>query len=371
LVAAGGLNGRDPVTGLVGRGLRWGGGLMLVCIVLLLAVRGLGGWLHSPQLTFGIQRQHLDLTAGAVQTSSSSLMAYDVWTGQTSAILAGLDSLPVAWSWSPDGRTLAYVLFNPPNNTYSVIAFTPVGRQQDRLAEGLPFGAPPEWSPDGTRVALVSRAQDICLYTIAQPAAAPDCLNVLPAGQPTWSPDGASIGYLSRLPGGGIYQVALSSRAVREILPGVPYLNGVRWSPDGTRLVFSRQDAPGEPRHLALINADGTGFTQITNGSGGQDQPRWSQDGTEIAYNSFSTALRSPDIYVLNVASLTSRPVATHAQIDADPHWSPDGQWLSFVTDRYDGRPRLQIVPIPMLGQPEPTPGVGVPMHLYSYDWRP
>jgi len=353
------------MTGFIGQGLKLTGGLMLVCMMLLVVVRGLGGLIHSPQITFGIQVQRPDDPT----TYSSSLMAYDVWTGQTSAILAGLDSLPVAWSWSPDGRIVTYVLFNPTNNTYSVIAFTPLGRSQRLLADRLPFGAPPEWSPDGTRVALVTRTQDICLYTVAQ--AAPDCLSVMPASQPTWSPDGADIGYLSRLPGGGIYRVNIESRAVSDILPSVPYLSGLRWSPTDARLVFSRQNAPGEPRHLALINADGTGFEQLDDSAASQDQPRWSPDGAEIAYNYFPASFRSPDIYILRVDDGISRPVATHSLIDADPHWSPDGKSLSFVTDRYDGRPRLQIVPVPALDDPEPIPSEGVAMHLYSYDWRP
>lgn len=352
-------------------GLRWLGSLMVMCLSVLCLSAWAGGLRHAPQLTYGVQNQRINPPTRALQAVSSSLMSYDVWTGQSAALLAHIESLPVAWSWSPDGRVLTYVLFNTPDNTYSVHAFTPSTRADQVVVEGLPFGSPPEWSPDGAQVALITPQQDICLYRIDALGSAPDCLNVMPAGQPTWSPDGQHIAYLSRLPGGGVYRVEIASRTVTEIVPSVPYLNGVRWSPDGKQLVFSRQDSPGTPRHLMLVNADGTGLTALTSGAGSHDQARWSPDGTEIAYNYFPTSFRSPDVYILRVSDRRIRPVTSHRLIDADPHWSPDGLYISFVTDRYDGRPRLQIVPVPAVGEPEPIPGLGVPMHLYSYDWRP
>jgi Tol biopolymer transport system component len=352
-------------------GLRWVSGLTVISIFLLSFASGLGGLRHTPQITYGIQVQNIETPSMLLKSVYSSLMAYDVWSGQSSPMLSHLTSLPVAWRWSPDGQTLAYVLLHTPNNTYIVMIFNPSDRRHYRLVDGLPFGVPPEWSPDGARIALVTPSQDICLYPVFTPESAPDCLNVMPASQPTWSPDGTSIAYLSRLPGGGVHRVDTTSRAVTEILPSVPYLNGVRWSPDGTHLIFSRQESPGTPRHLMLINADGTGLITLTSGFGSHDQARWSPDGTEIAYNYFPTSFRSPDIYIFNVADSRIRPIATHRLIDADPSWSPDGRLIAFVTDRYDGRPRLQIVTVPAEGEPEPIPGAGVPMHLYSYDWRP
>jgi len=359
------------MTRLVGRTARLAGLLTLVCVVGLAAVRGVGALLHAPQITFGIEQQHLDPITHAFQFNSSSLMAYDVWTGQTSAILAGLSSLPVAWSWSPDGDTLTYVLLNALDSTYSVVAFTPAGRQQHVLADGLPFGAPPEWSPDGAQIALVSRTNDICLYTVAQPDSIPDCLNVTPAGQPTWSPDSADIAYLSRLQNGGIYRVNIASRVISEVLPSVPHLTSPRWSPDGAVIVFSGQSAPGESTHLWLVRPDGTGLEQITDQLGSQDQPRWSPDGTKIAYNHRPSSLTSTDIYVFDMVNRIVYPAAINPSIEADPHWSPDGNWLSFVTDRYDGRPRLQVVPAPVISQPESIPDMGVSIRLYSHDWRP
>ncbi len=46
------------------------------------------------------------------------------------------------------------------------------------------------------------------------------------------------------------------------------------WSPDGTRIVFTRATADGTQSNIAIVNADGSGLVQITN-TGDADEADW------------------------------------------------------------------------------------------------
>jgi TolB protein len=55
-----------------------------------------------------------------------------------------------------------------------------------------------------------------------------------------------------------------------------------RWSPDGTKIVFSSTRAGND--EIFMINADGTNPTNITRNKAADWAPRWSPDGTKIAF---------------------------------------------------------------------------------------
>jgi Tol biopolymer transport system component len=46
------------------------------------------------------------------------------------------------------------------------------------------------------------------------------------------------------------------------------------WSPDGTKIIFTRISANGTQQNIYTVNADGSGLTQMTN-SGGAQWPDW------------------------------------------------------------------------------------------------
>jgi Tol biopolymer transport system component len=79
---------------------------------------------------------------------------------------------------------------------------------------------------------------------------------------------------------------------------------------------------------IGLINADGTGFRQLTSGDPGfRFQPSWSPDGRRLA-------IARPDgIWTIDAATGgDERQVTTNPAIeDRQPTWSPDGQWIVFT----------------------------------------
>ncbi|MBK9126165.1 MAG: PD40 domain-containing protein [Chloroflexi bacterium] len=152
---------------------------------------------------------------------------------------------------------------------------------------------------------------------------------------------------------------------------GIDGVNNPRWSPDGAWIAFSYEPPQDDTRHLYMVAADGGEPILLTDQDGWQDQAVWSPDSQRIAYNHYPAAPNSrPDVAVVDIETRITL-VTRHPQTDTDPRWSPDGRSLAFVSDRYDVRPRLHVVPADRLDAVEPISVPGIAMRLYAYAWRP
>ena len=103
------------------------------------------------------------------------------------------------------------------------------------------------------------------------------------------------------------------------------------WSPDGRRIAFQRKES------IYVMNADGSGVTRLTDDSRLDWFPAWSPDGRKIA---FASSLPSADgnwkydIYVMNADGSGVTRLTDDAGSDRSPSWSPDGQRIAFNSDR-------------------------------------
>ena len=173
-------------------------------------------------------------------------------------------------AWSPDGRTLAFLVSEvPPSGRYKDIRYyihtvRRDGSNLTRLAESISL---PAWSPDGTTIAFLADHLSIAainpdgsgLQKIAylDPNSIPET-RTAPIPHLSWSPDGSEIllqGYpfvLAKADGSGY---------------GVFDVRGVdqahaSWSPDGSRIVVDMQKSQS---YLDVSNA--TLFTMAKDGS--------------------------------------------------------------------------------------------------------
>lgn len=102
------------------------------------------------------------------------------------------------------------------------------------------------------------------------------------------------------------------------------------WSPDGQRLVFDEDTAPGNPANLYIINADGTNRTPIIapDGPVTGDFPVWSPDGSRIAWKGGCAIMTiQPDGSGKVKVYESSPDFCVHR-----PMWSPDSQRFAFST---------------------------------------
>jgi TolB protein len=213
-----------------------------------------------------------------------------------------------------------------------VMVIRPDGSRRERLTTDQGVYAGPVVSPDGQTIAVASRIGGAWngIYLLNRFGKG---LTKLVGrsnfdGSIAWSPDGTKIAFRSHLTGpagdyGRIFVVNRDGTGLRQVTPEVgpgeyKYDDGPSWSPDGTRLVFSRDGV------LSLINADGTGL--VSTGVSGSD-PAWSPDGTQIAFSSVNGG--NDGIWVMDM-SFTPRRLTTPVQADQWPRWSPDGLQLVF-----------------------------------------
>jgi TolB protein len=104
------------------------------------------------------------------------------------------------------------------------------------------------------------------------------------------------------------------------------------WSHDGSRLVF--QCMAGGASNVCSVNADGSGYTQITSwkkGEPGAQRPVWSPDGRQIAVSREPAGRGTTFIWLMNADGSGQRQVIE----GRDPSWSPDGSRIAFI--RWDG----------------------------------
>lgn len=236
-------------------------------------------------------------------------------------------------SWSPDGKRIAFVSRRDGN--LEIYVMDADGSNQTRLTNTPEGEFRPRWSPDGTRIIFSRMIKPGLhdLFVMNVDGSEVTRLTDTPDADeeyPDFSPDGQKIVF-SRFGSGtpGIYVVDADGSNVRLLQAGP--LHFPRWSPDGKFIAFDGEPA-GCKFEIYVMKADGTDMRQVTEhpkGCGGMNKtPSWSPDGKRLVY--YSTDRFGPggfDIFVIQVDG-TGETALTHGATDLyaggrDPDWSP------------------------------------------------
>ena len=135
------------------------------------------------------------------------------------------------------------------------------------------------------------------------------------------------------------------------------------WSPNGQRIVYVCRDATED--EICVINADGTGSTPLTDrtdpGTPANEDasPAFSGDGTRIV---FARNAGSPTfdnrIWVMN-ADGSGETQITSGAFDTEPTWSPDSQTIAFTRELQVNVPVAGLVNVDVIHSMTPA-GAGV-----------
>jgi dipeptidyl aminopeptidase/acylaminoacyl peptidase len=189
--------------------------------------------------------------------------------------------------WSPDGRRLAFISRVGPADQLFVLDFaTGDTRQLSSVAEGA---SGPKWSPDGSRIAFIGTvlSDPDSVVDDPRPPESRDQVRRAPVARIArrlhYKHDGQ--GYVD-----GRYHhlfvVSAGGGNVTQLTRGAWDVAGFDWSPDSTRLVVSGNAEPGADlqRELNLYLVDLSGNRRHLGGGFYLDAPSWSPRGDLIAF---------------------------------------------------------------------------------------
>ena len=109
---------------------------------------------------------------------------------------------------------------------------------------------------------------------------------------------GAGGGVLVLQRGSGIATMNVNGSGLRLLTSGSSY--GPAWSPDGAKIAYLHRLSSAN-LDVAVMNADGSGWFNLTNTPAAEFDPEWSPDGTKIAFGSGrNDPSGQSDIFVMN-----------------------------------------------------------------------
>lgn len=190
------------------------------------------------------------------------------------SVLVVNESGACCMSWSPDGQWVVYAISPRPNQ---------------------PGGNLSKIKIDGAYKTIVP-------------------LGVVGNG-PSFSSDGKQVVYSGSIPNQGslgLMLVSAEGGAPRQITTD----NGgnAQWSPRGDKIVYHANDGAGH-RQVFVVNTDGSGKKQLTNGKSNDGQPIWSRDGSSIFWRSDQNGTAWA-IYVMNADGSNQRKLINNVAPD-------------------------------------------------------
>jgi Tol biopolymer transport system component len=235
----------------------------------------------------------------------------------------------------------------------------------------------PEWSPDGGKIAYqTDKSGRFDIWVMDAQGKNPVQLTEHPDHDiaPAWSADGARIAFTSwRMEAGDTtrgphlyFMNADGDQEQRLVNSALHTSSSVSWSPDGTKIVYSRGQGPaGADLYLRTL-ADGA-ETRLTDSEPYDGGAVFSPDGTQIAFH--ADRGNGSSIAILGVDGAGYREVVSTGQ-NWYPRWSPDGKWLVYAAAESAESPNIELCAVPAAGG-APIPVVTGPDREVEGRWRP
>jgi TolB protein len=224
--------------------------------------------------------------------------------------------------WSPNGKKIAFERQSP----------CPAGGVKDGLNSTCDVVYTVKPNGKGLK-SLVP-----CRFKVGSGTGAPntDCVGV---DQPAWSPDGTQVAFVYNLANAayvdslrlsaGVWIVNVGGHGLRQVTqrtPGNSWDFGPGWSADGRKIVFERFDLDRQASAVFTVDVDGGSLLRVTPWElNGGNSPDWSPDGRWILFRSEP----SNDLYKVHPdgTGLTNLTNGSGSYLGSS--FSPDGSMIA------------------------------------------
>jgi len=277
----------------------------------------------------------------------------DDGTGLTNISNSSVDDMTPRWS--PNRDIILFARLQGGDTGSGTFSVSPDGSNMKQMSYAVQYPVPVS---TGSRDPLLDNSSDILLYSIGQISPLGTILNT-------------DIGALSfKLHASG--WIDTNSGKYQDSNPAL--------SPDNKKMVFSsNRNGPWD-----IYTVDFSGVSLVSPGSNrltinistasklttnaDSSQARWSPDGTKLVY---SVGMRVSgkyvyQVFVMNADGSNQTNVSNSTSSDTSPDWSPDGKRIAFLSDR-DGSQQLYIMNADGSGVTKVTSSAGT---KDSVSWR-
>jgi Tol biopolymer transport system component len=252
--------------------------------------------------------------------------------------------------WSPDGTKILFT--RQKDGSQEIWVMNADGTNQTKLTNdgdgllcttGKTWDENASWSPDGKKIIFTSsRASNgfnESLYTMNADGTGQALLLSMPTAlvsEASYSPDGKTIAFhvepLAANPasscdgvtlGGEIWIMNADGTNAKHLTThtGCSWDENLAWSPDGTKIAFTREVQSTSSDEIFIMKADGTNVVQLTSNFAGftSEHPAFSPDGKKIV---FANGANNDTIWYMNIDGTVKVPVNVGSLIDnGEPAW--------------------------------------------------
>jgi dipeptidyl aminopeptidase/acylaminoacyl peptidase len=252
--------------------------------------------------------------------------------------------------WSPDGKRLLYVADGEPKGVQLFVRWVDVDGPPTPVTHITEPPRSARWSPDGKSIAFTMFVPDRDKWSVSMPSEpkgakwtdAPRVVSTLHYRQDRigFLEDGYTHLFVVSAEGGT--PRALTSGKWNVGAGELRSPAAIDWTPDGKTIVFNANRAADaelqyEISHLLAVDVASGTIRELVSKQGTWGRPAVSPDGKLVAFSGYEASSHTytiEDLYVVNVDGSNQRKIS--GDVDREPiniRWSPDGGGVYFDAD--------------------------------------